>query len=346
MSARATNLTIFALLLLEGASGLGSFLVGAPEGRWVFWLHSLGGFTLLVVLAWKWRIIRRSFRRRGSGVWALAPVLLLLVFLATLLTGLLWSTVGLPNVALPLYGRISGLTFHVLLALLLLPFVVIHLLARWPRTHPRDFASRRAALRSAAVFGAGLIAWQGVEFSSGLISLPGARRRFTGSVEQDSFQGNAHRTTNWLSDSRQHIDPAAWRLRVHGDVAAELSLTYDDLAVAKQARAILDCTGGWFTEQDWSGLSVADLLRRAQPGPEARSLVFQSATGYDRRFPLSHADRLLLATHVGGEALSASHGFPLRLVAPGRRGYHWVKWVTSMEVSDRPAWWQPPLPLQ
>ena len=93
-------------------------------------------------------------------------------------------------------------------------------------------------------------------------------------------------------------------------------------------------------------MSVADLLRRAQPGAEARSLVFQSATGYDRRFPLSHAHRLLLATHVGGEALSASHGFPLRLIAPGKRGYHWVKWVTSMEVSDRPSWWQPPLPLQ
>jgi DMSO/TMAO reductase YedYZ molybdopterin-dependent catalytic subunit len=69
-------------------------------------------------------------------------------------------------------------------------------------------------------------------------------------------------------------------------------------------------------------------------------------TGCDRRFPVAHADRLLLATHVGGVVLSASHGFPLRLVAPGRRGYHWVNWVTSLEVSDRPAWWQPPLPVQ
>ena len=38
--------------------------------------------------------------------------------------------------------------------------------------------------------------------------------------------------------------------------------------------------------------------------------------------------------------------FPVRLVAPGRRGYHWVKWVESVEVSAHSPWWQSPLPLQ
>lgn len=55
-------------------------------------------------------------------------------------------------------------------------------------------------------------------------------------------------------------------------------------------------------------------------------MVIGSVTGYRRRFALDGAASLLLATQVGGEPLSAGHGFPARLVAPGRRGYHSVNW--------------------
>jgi len=34
----------------------------------------------------------------------------------------------------------------------------------------------------------------------------------------------------------------------------------------------------------------------------------------------------------------------VRLVAPDRRGYWWVKWVTAVELSSAPWWWQPPFP--
>jgi DMSO/TMAO reductase YedYZ molybdopterin-dependent catalytic subunit len=33
-------------------------------------------------------------------------------------------------------------------------------------------------------------------------------------------------------------------------------------------------------------------------------------------------------------------------VAPGKRGFEWVKWGTSIEVNESPKWLQPPLPLQ
>jgi DMSO/TMAO reductase YedYZ molybdopterin-dependent catalytic subunit len=52
-----------------------------------------------------------------------------------------------------------------------------------------------------------------------------------------------------------------------------------------------------------------------------------------------------LATRVGGAPLAARHGFPLRLVAPGRRGFWWVKWVERIELQPTPWWWQPPFPL-
>jgi len=91
---------------------------------------------------------------------------------------------------------------------------------------------------------------------------------------------------------------------------------------------------------------VDALLEEAGIKEGARSLLFRSSTGYARRFPLEEAGNLLLATHVEHEALSEGHGFPVRLVAPGYRGYGWVKWVTGLEVSRDPAWVEPPLPLQ
>lgn len=55
-------------------------------------------------------------------------------------------------------------------------------------------------------------------------------------------------------------------------------------------------------------------------------------TGYRWSFSLADAREMLLATTVGGEPLSHGHGAPLRLVAPGRRGFQWVKWVTLIEL--------------
>ena len=78
----------------------------------------------------------------------------------------------------------------------------------------------------------------------------------------------------------------------------------------------------------------------------ARSIDVVSVTGYRRRFPLQDLDRLLLATHAAGRPLSDGHGGPVRLVAPDRRGFWWVKWVVRVEPTSLPWWVQPPFPLQ
>jgi DMSO/TMAO reductase YedYZ molybdopterin-dependent catalytic subunit len=91
----------------------------------------------------------------------------------------------------------------------------------------------------------------------------------------------------------------------------------DELAGMDIARAVLDCTNGWYAEQTWSGTRLDQLL----PAGARGSVVVTSATGYRRRSPAAGASTLLLATHVGGKPLSAGHGAPVRLVAPGRRGF-------------------------
>ncbi|HJV12894.1 MAG TPA: molybdopterin-dependent oxidoreductase, partial [Propionibacteriaceae bacterium] len=77
----------------------------------------------------------------------------------------------------------------------------------------------------------------------------------------------------------------------------------------------------------------------------AASIEVMSVTGYHRRFPPKEAGSLWLATGYQGEPLRAGHGAPVRLVAPNRRGFWWVKWVASVKLSDVPAWGQSPFPL-
>jgi Oxidoreductase molybdopterin binding domain len=345
MSARAVNIAILVLLILELATGLGSFLIGDPGGRWLFWLHRAGGLALVVLLVWKAGIVMRSYRRRGLRVSTGLSTAFGALFLGSLATGLLWATLGLPWVPVPVLGSWTVLSIHVALSLLLIPPFVAHLGLRWPRPSREDLIGRRAALRMLTLLAIGFVFWRVQEILSALVAHP---HRFTGSREEGSFAGNLHPITNWLSDPIPRVDPDRWRLRIHGDVERETDLSYEEILVlgATVRRATLDCTGGWYTIQRWSGVPVAALLERTGLENGARSLLFRSTTGYTRRFPLEEAGDLLLATHVGDEELSAGHGFPLRLVAPGHRGYDWVKWISEVEASSDPAWLEPPLPLR
>jgi DMSO/TMAO reductase YedYZ molybdopterin-dependent catalytic subunit len=142
----------------------------------------------------------------------------------------------------------------------------------------------------------------------------------------------------WLNDRRpRDTDPTTWDLRVDGE-----RIGIDDLRRrCRPVVAVLDCTGGWWSEQTWDAVPLSALMGAA-PG---RSVRVESATGYARHFPIGDLDALHLAVGYGGEPLRPGHGAPVRLVVPGRRGPEWIKWVTRVERSDRFPWMQPPLPL-
>ncbi len=141
-----------------------------------------------------------------------------------------------------------------------------------------------------------------------------------------------------MFDAVPNLDAAAWSLRTPAR-----RWTYDELmAFDDRLTATLDCTGGFYSTQDWAGARLDRLLGSTAGG----SIRVVSHTGYARRFPLGDAGRLLLATRIGGRPLDPGHGFPARIVSADRRGFWWVKWVAAIEVDDLPHWWQPPFPLQ
>jgi DMSO/TMAO reductase YedYZ molybdopterin-dependent catalytic subunit len=331
---RVTNLRLLAALLLAFLTGAGAVAAGAPPGRWMVVAHGLAGVTVLLLAPWKARIVRRGLRRSRRSRWV---SLLLAVLAATaVLTGLCYATGVLRSA-----GGVRGMWLHVAAALALAPLALWHVLARPARPRRTDL-SRRALLRAGALVAVAAGVYGATAAAVRLAGLPGAGRRFTGSYETGSFAPASMPVTSWLDDTTPAVDPAAWRLVV-ADADGERELSLDDLAAFDvRLRAILDCTGGWYAAQDWAGVPVAALVRNTGG---ARSLHVRSVTGYGIRFPLADLDRLLLATRAGGEPLAAGHGFPLRLVAPGRRGFWWVKWVDRIELQATPWWWQPPFPL-
>jgi DMSO/TMAO reductase YedYZ molybdopterin-dependent catalytic subunit len=141
--------------------------------------------------------------------------------------------------------------------------------------------------------------------------------------------------TSWVADDPDPVDVDGWALDVGGAVAEPMAIPYQELADDEQRRAVLDCTSGWYSEHDWQGVSVDSLLDAVEPAEEAAWVTLRSVTGYRWSLPIDEAREALLATLVDGERLSHGHGFPLRLVAPGRRGFQWVKWVESVRVTRR-----------
>lgn len=337
---KATNLALLWLCALAFATGVGAFLAGSPRWQAVVWLHATAGCTLVVLFYWKRRIIWRSVRRHGAGLWLAPSAALLALTLAALVTGLAWASVGLPS-----FGAYSGMTVHAALGGGVTLLLVLHAASRWPRVRRGDLVGRRALLRSGLLLGAGAALWRSSEAATALLGLSGAGRRFTGSRPAAGAAGNDFPASNWLTDDPEPLNVGRWRLRVGGHVAAPFTLSFADLAPVAALIGVLDCTGGWYAQREWRGVALRDLLAQAGVRPGARSVVVRASTGYWRRYTLAEAERALLATHAGDAPLSHAHGAPLRLAIPGKRGYEWVKWVVAVEVSTAHPLLKWPLPV-
>ena len=337
-----SNSLLLAFLAVEAVTGLFSLTAGGrPDNAAFIIIHRIAGYGIVFILAWKLRLVFSSLKYPRSKTPRYASIFLMVVLLATLGTGFAWSLAGPYSFAL-----FSGVSWHINLGAVLVPVFIWHAIYQ-TRGFPLSFwADRRSFLRLSAAAVAGLAAWQLSELGTRVSRASAAERRFTGSYEAKSFSGNDFPRTSWLNDSPRPVSLDGWALEVFGETGHTLSLSYDDLDGSAETTATLDCTGGWYSTQVWTGTPVADLLERAELLDSAASVTFTSVTGYYRRFSLDEAGRYLLATRVGGERLSHSHGFPVRLVAPGKRGFEWVKWIDRIEVNDTSKWLQPPLPVQ
>jgi hypothetical protein len=129
-----------------------------------------------------------------------------------------------------------------------------------------------------------------------------------------------------------------WALMVRwGD--SSRSFTLEELRALPQHSHELPiaCVEGWSQVATWRGVRVQDLLATVG-APAASELRFTSLEpeGAYRTMNMpaeyTRDEKTLIALEVNGSVLDLDHGYPARIIAPGRPGVLQTKWLQSVEV--------------
>jgi DMSO/TMAO reductase YedYZ molybdopterin-dependent catalytic subunit len=167
----------------------------------------------------------------------------------------------------------------------------------------------------------------------------------TGEVEATEYQGVkltpiAQQRNNALAGTKV-IDQDSYQLTVDGVVDKPLSLSYADLLAYPQESRLttLDCVEGWNFTAKWTGPVLTAVLDDAGVKPEAKVAIFYTAddpAGYTAlKLDYLRDNNIIIALKLNDVTLPAERGFPFQVVAQGKYGYKWAKWVTRIELSTQ-----------
>lgn len=140
------------------------------------------------------------------------------------------------------------------------------------------------------------------------------------------------------------VDLTRWQLEVTGLVRQPHTWTYAQmLGLPSETRAVtLECISNGvghklMSTAVWKGVLLQTVLDAAGGAePNGKYVIYTSVDGYQYSMPLADllGARVLLAWQMNGEPLPERHGFPLRVVTPGRYGEQSPKWLTRIELAD------------
>ena len=143
------------------------------------------------------------------------------------------------------------------------------------------------------------------------------------------------------------VDLEHWEFRVFGLVENPARWTWEQFQALPriEVRSDIHCVTRWSRyDNRWEGVSVPEVLRRAVPKPDAAFAIIHADQGFTTNLPLTELelDGVLLADKHDGESLTPEHGWPLRLVVPGRYFWKSAKWIRGIELADkdRPGFWE------
>ena len=158
------------------------------------------------------------------------------------------------------------------------------------------------------------------------------------------------RTEKWPvlhHGSVPRVDLETWDLRVFGLVGKPMRWTRAEFLALPRVtvRSDIHCVTRWSRyDNEWHGVSFAEVMRQVDVSSEARFGVIHAENGFTSNLSLEELTRddVLLAWQHDGTDLTAEHGWPLRLVVPRRYFWKSAKWVRGVELvaEDRPGFWE------
>jgi DMSO/TMAO reductase YedYZ molybdopterin-dependent catalytic subunit len=156
------------------------------------------------------------------------------------------------------------------------------------------------------------------------------------------------------------VDPINWRLIVDGEVNRPYQIDYRTLRALPtvEVTKTLECISNFTARCDlasfgcdlistatWKGVRLNDLLDLAEGlTPDVVALAFMSVDEFSAGLPPEVADdpETVVVYEMNGETLPREHGYPARLLVPGRYGMKSPKWLAGIRAlnTDYLGWYE------
>ena len=143
------------------------------------------------------------------------------------------------------------------------------------------------------------------------------------------------------------VDLTTWSFRVFGEVEEEIELSWEQFNELPGASSTQDihCVTRWSRfDAQFEGVRWSEVAKLCRPRDTARFAIAHAEHGFTANVPYSflEQDDALLVTHADGEPLSPDHGWPMRLVIPGKYFWKSAKWLRGIELADvdKPGFWE------
>jgi DMSO/TMAO reductase YedYZ molybdopterin-dependent catalytic subunit len=142
-------------------------------------------------------------------------------------------------------------------------------------------------------------------------------------------------------------DLAGWDFKVWGEIDSPIALDWAALDALPKVAVTQDihCVTRWSRfDATFTGVAWSTIREAIGQKPSARYAIAHCEQGYTANVPVRFLDLegAMLATHADGEPLTADHGWPLRLIVPGKYFWKSAKWLRGIELAavDRPGFWE------